>query len=70
MTSIIHARDDDAVRNGSFIHQRIGKRSSTFAQYMNGDFITWLQQLPPQKFRIYSRKDAKRLMPKSMGGAR
>ena len=66
MKRIIHARDDDALRNGSYIHQRLGKQKSTFAQVMNGDFIGWLQQLPPD-LKAYSLREARKLMPKNCG---
>lgn len=67
MKTIIHARNTEALQNGSFISQRIGKTSSTYAQYMNGDFIGWLTALPAtlaQACQTWSLRDARKIMPR------
>lgn len=63
MTTIIHAADEGALRNGSFYSQRIGKQSSTIARYINGDFMGW-HQIIPAGLRTWPLKAAKKLMPK------
>lgn len=66
MRTLIHARDEDALRNGSYIRQTIGKRNSTYSQIMNGDFIAWLHA-PPPGLKIYTLKEATKLIPKNCG---
>ncbi len=64
MRSIIHARDEDSLRNGSFYHQRLGKKNSTYAHYINGDFISWAVTIPAG-LKSWPLRDAKKIMPKS-----
>jgi hypothetical protein len=69
MKTIIHARNTEALKNGSFVAQRIGKKSSSFAHYMNGDFIGWLNALPApltQACQTWTLKDARKIMPRGI----
>lgn len=62
MTTVIHARDEDGLRNGSFYRQSIGKKSSTFSHYVNGDFMGWVQKIPAG-LKTWSLREAKKLIP-------
>jgi len=67
MKSIIHARSEDHIRNGSFILERRGKKKSVFSSYHNGDLcnsnvanpILW-------DCKEWTLKEAKKLMPKGI----
>lgn len=68
--TLIHARGDDALANGSFLRQVVDKTGrQTIWQYMNGDFINCIPELP-EGLRCYSLRDAKKLLPKICGGTR
>lgn len=66
MTTVIHARDEDAIRNGSYYRQQITTRTGGsgggISHYMSGDFMGWVQ-IVPQGLKTFSLKDAKKLFP-------
>lgn len=64
MKTLIHARDERSLRNGSYVSQRLGVRNSTFGHYMNGDFMGWLAHLP-KDLLTWSLKDAKKIIGKA-----
>ena len=63
MRSIIYALNEDALRNGSFIHRRVGRNHHTLARYMNGDFTGWVRILPSD-LKSWTLREAKKLLPK------
>jgi hypothetical protein len=67
MRSTIIARDEESLRNGSFVHVTKYKRNTTNALYINGDFMGYVAQLPADlqsAHKQWTLKDARKLMPK------
>lgn len=61
----------DALRNGSFIRtaQPLTKNDKAkFAQYMNGDFVGFLEAVDLEQFAPVDLKMAQSLIPKVCGG--
>jgi hypothetical protein len=66
MKTLIHAKDENALKNGSFVAETIYRKSSTYSHYVNGDFVGYRQALPPYlqaAHQTWTLKDARKLMP-------
>jgi hypothetical protein len=61
MKELIHARDDDSLRNGSFILQRRLKYNSTYSVYLLGDFQRYTSILP-SGLKVYTKTEARKLI--------
>ena len=65
MVKLVYAKSEDAIRNGSFILQRHGPRTSVLVQYMNGDRMGEVHSLP-DGLKTWQWKDAAELIPRSI----
>lgn len=61
---IYYAQNDDCLRNGSFFVTSVhGSKSHPYAWYMNGDFIGFASEVPPDRDRTYTWREAEKLLP-------
>lgn len=65
---VYFAPDLDCLRNGSLYKtSRHGSRLAPYAQYMNGDFVQFVSEVP-ERFRAmsWSRREAKKWLPECL----
>jgi hypothetical protein len=61
---VYYSQNDSCLRNGSFFVTSIhGPKGKPFAFYMNGDFIDFRSEVPPDRVKTYSCREAKKLLP-------
>jgi len=70
VSHIYYARSDDALANGSFIHETVTTKQRFQVQYMNGDYMGEIAVFPADIFsggwKRYDKKTAFSLIPRSM----